>query len=149
MFTIRLSRPDDGERIMEIWRDAVDDTHHFLSSEDRAAIDAELCSFLPQASLVLAVDPNDGPLGFMLIDNGHMEALFVDPAVHGRGVGAALVRHGLASYPGMTTDVNEQNEQAVGFYARMGFGRTGRSQHDGQGRPYPLIHLAYLDQASD
>jgi putative acetyltransferase len=25
----------------------------------------------------------------------------------------------------------------------MGFRRTGRSPRDGQGRPYPLIHLAY------
>jgi putative acetyltransferase len=42
----------------------------------------------------------------------------------------------------MTTDVNEQNAQAVGFYEHMGFTRTGRSPLDGQGRPYPLIHLA-------
>ena len=43
----------------------------------------------------------------------------------------------------MTTDVNEQNERAVGFYERMGFVRTGHSPRDGQGRPYPLIHLAH------
>jgi putative acetyltransferase len=72
----------------------------------------------------------------MLIDNGHMEALFVDPAVRGQGIGAALVRHGLALHAGMTTDVNEQNAQAVGFYESMGFQRTGRSALDGQGRPY-------------
>ncbi|HQR90517.1 MAG TPA: GNAT family N-acetyltransferase, partial [Caulobacter sp.] len=59
------------------------------------------------------------------------------------GVGAALVKHGLSLHPSMTTDVNEQNGQAVGFYERMGFRRTGRSPLDGQGRPYPLIHLAY------
>lgn len=79
----------------------------------------------------------------MLIDGGHMEALFVDPAHRGTGVGAALVRHGLTLHPRLTTDVNEQNEQAVRFYERMGFSRTGRSPLDGQGRPYPLIHLAY------
>lgn len=33
------SRPDDGERIIGIWREAVDATHHFLSIEDRIAID--------------------------------------------------------------------------------------------------------------
>lgn len=143
MHEIRPSRPVDGERVLEIWRDAVDATHQFLSAEDRVAIGEEVFGFLPQAPLMLAVDPKDRALGFILIDQGHMEALFVDPAVFGQGIGAALVRHGLALHPGMTTDVNEQNEQAVGFYERMGFVRTGRSPRDGQGRPYPLIHLAH------
>ena len=143
MFTIRSSRPTDGARILEIWRGAVDATHFFLSVEDRIAIGQEVCAFLPQAPLTLAVDQDDRPLGFMLIDNGHMEALFIDPTAFGHGIGAALVRHGLVLYPGMTTDVNEQNERAVGFYNRMGFIQTGRSSLDGQGRPYPLLHLAH------
>ncbi|HWJ69441.1 MAG TPA: acetyltransferase [Sphingobium sp.] len=143
MVTIRLSRPDEGERIIDIWRRAVDATHHFLSREDRIAIDREVSDFLPQASLWLAVDPDDRPLAFMLIDEGHMEALFVDPACHGQGIGTALVRHGLTLHASMTTDANEQNDQAIRFYERMGFSRTGRSPQDGQGRPYPLIHLAY------
>lgn len=143
MFTIRPSRPDEGERIIEIWREAVDATHHFLSSEDRRAIDEEVCRFLPHALLWLTADREDRPVAFMLIDSGHMEALFVDPFFHGRGVGAAMVRHGLTMHPGMTTDVNEQNDQAVRFYERMGFRRIGRSPRDGQGRPYPLLHLAH------
>ncbi|MGG2473878.1 acetyltransferase, partial [Rhizobium sp. BR5] len=27
------------------------------------------------------------PLGFMLLHEGHMEALFIDPAHHGKGIG--------------------------------------------------------------
>ncbi|WP_068080415.1 acetyltransferase [Novosphingobium rosa] len=143
MTMIRLSRPGDSPRIIAIWRAAVDATHDFLTREDRLALDDLVCGFLPQAQLWLAVDAEDVPLAFMLIDDGHMEALFVDPAHRGTGIGAALVRHGLALHPGMTTDVNEQNHQALGFYERMGFRRTGRSALDGQGRPYPLIHLAF------
>ena len=141
---IRPSRPDEGARIIEIWRDAVDATHHFLKPEDRLAIEEMVCGFLPNAPLWLGVDENDSPLAFMLIDGGHMEALFVDPARRGIGIGAALVQHGLTLHPKMTTDVNEQNDQAVRFYERMGFRQTGRSPIDGQGRPYPLIHLEYV-----
>ena len=144
MIMIRPSRPDEGTRIIEIWRGAVDATHYFLTPEDRIAIDEMVCGFLPYAPLWLAVDENDYPLAFMLIDDGHMEALFVDPAWRGSGIGAALVQHGLTLHPQMTTDVNEQNDQAVRFYERMGFRQTGRSPIDGQGRPYPLIHLEYL-----
>ncbi|MDR3067663.1 MAG: acetyltransferase [Comamonas sp.] len=143
MTSIRISRPGDGERSVEIWRHAVDATHHFLSREDRQAIDAMVCGFLPQVPLWLAVDASDFPLAFMFIDNGHMEALFVDPAYRGMGIGTMLVRHGLSLNPDMTTDVNEENLQALGFYKKMGFIRTGRSSLDGQGRPYPIIHLKY------
>lgn len=143
MIPIRRSRPADAERVIEIWRAAVDATHDFLSAEDRLAIDDLVCGLLAQAPLWLAVEDDDRPLAFMLIDGGHMEALFVDPARRGSGIGAALVRHGLAMHPRMTADVNEQNLQACGFYERLGFKATGRSPVDGQGRPYPLIHLQY------
>lgn len=128
---------------MEIWRAAVDATHDFLDPADRVEIESLVRGFLPDAPLWLAVDGQDIPVAFMLIDEGHMEALFVDPQCRGSGVGAALVRHGLALHPSMTTDVNEQNGQAVGFYEHMGFQPTGRFPLDGQGRPYPLVHLAY------
>ncbi|CAM5518538.1 acetyltransferase [Alcaligenes nematophilus] len=140
---IRHSRPEDGQRAVEIWRKAVDATHDFLSVQDRQEIDVMVCGFLPQASLWLAVDETDYPLAFMLLEQGHMQALFVDPDSRGTGVGKALVLHGLSLHPSMTTDVNEQNEQAVGFYEKMGFKRIGRSPVDDQGKPYPLIHLQY------
>ncbi len=143
MIEIRLSRPDEGDRAVEIWRAAVDATHDFLAPEDRRALDALVCGFLPHAPLWLAVDADDVPQAFMLIDGAHMEALFVHPARRGTGMGAALVRHGLQLHPRLTTDVNAQNHQAVGFYERMGFRRIGHSATDGQGRPYPLLHLEY------
>ncbi|WP_414445285.1 acetyltransferase [Burkholderia sp. 22PA0106] len=143
MTTIRHSRPEEGKRAIEIWRRAVDATHDFLSQEDRQTLDELVCGFLPTVPLWFALDADDYPSAFMFIDNGHMEALFVDPAYRGMGMGAALVRHGLSLHPDMTTDVNEQNIQALGFYEKMGFTRTGRSPLDGQGRPYPIIHLEY------
>ncbi|WP_313443360.1 acetyltransferase [Stenotrophomonas sp.] len=143
MNTLRPSRATDGEAVVDLWRRAVDATHDFLSAEDRQAIDAEVAAFLPQAPLLLAVDAQDRPQGFMLIDGTHMEALFIDPDVRGQGIGRQLVEHALAQHPQLTTDVNAQNAQAVGFYLRMGFVETGRSALDGQGRPYPLIHLRH------
>lgn len=143
MIKLRPSRPEDGARVVEIWAAAVDATHDFLTPEDRAAIGREVEAVLPYAAMTLAVDDRDRPLGFMLIDNGHMEALFIDPEHRGAGVGAIMIDYALAVHPSLTTDVNEQNAQAVGFYEHMGFERTGRSDLDGQGRPYPLIHLRF------
>ncbi|NIE62714.1 acetyltransferase [Burkholderia sp. Ax-1719] len=143
MITLRPSTPADGARVLQIWRDAVDATHHFLSPEDRLAIDAEVATFLPSAPLELAVDQDNQAIGFMLLNGSHMEALFVDPAHHGAGAGRKLVASALARHPTLTTDVNEQNHQATAFYERLGFVRRGRSERDGQGRAYPLVHLRF------
>lgn len=143
MSSIRPARTADGARLLDIWRKAVDATHDFLTPSDRVAIEAEVAAFLPQAPAWLATDPDDRAIGFMLIDGTHMEALFIDPAWRGQGIGRRLVDHALSLHPTLTTDVNEQNAQAIGFYEAMRFARTGRSAQDGQGRPYPLIHLRY------
>ena len=143
MSSIRPARTADGARLLDIWRKAVDATHDFLTPSDRDAIEAEVAAFLPQAPAWLATDPDDRAIGFMLIDGTHMEALFIDPAWRGQGIGRRLVDHALSLHPTLTTDVNEQNAQAIGFYEAMRFARTGRSPQDGQGRPYPLIHLRY------
>lgn len=143
MISIRASRPEDGSRVVEIWCASVDATHDFLLPNDRYEIEQIVRGFLPGAPLWLAVDGDDRAIGFMLLDGEQMEALFIDPAWRGRGVGRALVEHGLVLSPTMTTDVNEQNAQAVGFYLRLGFEQTGRSESDSQGRPYPLLHLRF------
>ena len=144
---IRASTIADGARVLQIWQRAVDDSHAFLAEADRHAIAQEVAGFLPQAPLVLAVDAADRPLGFMLLSNGplggHMEALFVDPASKGQGVGTLLVRWALGMHPRLTTDVNAQNPQAMACYSALGFVETGRSPLDGQGRAYPLVHLRH------
>jgi len=138
---IRPSRPQDGDRVVNIWRAAVDATHHFLAVEDRQAIDIEVQQFLPYCPLWLAVDRQDLAIGFMGLAGAHLDALFIDPAYHGNGIGRQLVSLALSFHPIITTDVNEQNPRAVGFYQRLGFIPFGRSPVDTQGRAYPLIHL--------
>jgi len=38
-------------------------------------------------------------------------------------------------------DANEDNPAAVKFYLHIGFVQTGRSETDGLGKPYPLLHM--------
>ncbi|MEM8553097.1 MAG: acetyltransferase [Pseudomonadota bacterium] len=143
MVEFRASTVEDIPWILSIWRRAVDATHHFLKPEDLGCIAQEVEQSLPHIPMTLAVDPANGLVGFMILEDGHMDALFVDPDHHGSGIGTALVHYALAQYPRLETDVNEQNAQALRFYEKLGFQREGRSETDDQGRPYPLIHLKF------
>lgn len=127
--------------LAEIWRRAVDATHDFLADADRDAIEGRLVAeFLP--AVVLSVAEVDGRVvGFSGVLGEKVEMLFVDPAAHGTGVGTALLERAVAEHGVTEVDVNEQNGQAVRFYDRRGFEVVGRSETDGEGRPYPLLHL--------
>ena len=143
VISIRRSRHDEGKKLIAIWRRSVDATHDFLSKEYRAELEDLGSAFLPEAPLWVAVTEKDEPVAFMLLTGEHMDALFVDPTVRGCGVGKLLIEHALTLAPKLTTNVNEQNEQAVGFYKKMGFKVTGRSETDDLGKPYPLLNLVH------
>jgi len=139
---IRRARgAEEYPRLVAVWRSAVDATHDFLDAEHRDAIEARLASdYFPQVDLSVA--ERDGVVvGFAGTAGDRLEMLFVDAAERGRGTGSALLAHVVGL--GVTAvDVNEQNPQAVAFYRRRGFDVVGRSALDGDGRPYPLLHLA-------
>ena len=63
------------------------------------------------------------------------------PDSRGTGIGQRLVRFAVDVLGAQTVDVNEQNEQAVGFYRRLGFEVEGRSPLDPLGKPYPMLHM--------
>ncbi|MBK6262524.1 acetyltransferase [Citrobacter youngae] len=141
--TIRRSRKDEGDKLVSIWCRSVDATHHFLSPDYRLELEGLVSSFLPEAPLWVAVTEQDEPVAFMLLTDKHIDALFVDPDVRGSGVGKLLIEHALSMSSTLTTNVNEQNEQAVGFYKKMGFTVTGRTEVDDLGRAYPLLNLVH------
>ncbi|PWC62002.1 GNAT family acetyltransferase [Azospirillum sp. TSH58] len=139
---IRSSRPDDAPALFAVWLAAVRSTHDFLSEED-IGFYADLVrdQYLPAAALLVAVDGDDRPVGFLGMTGRKIDTLFVDPAWHGRGIGRALVARALEGGPELTVDVNEQNGAARAFYRRLGFREVGRSALDDSGRPFPLLHL--------
>ena len=142
MLKIRISRPSEAPEIIQIWKNSVDATHDFLTANDRQEIEKEVIVFFSETPVWVATNQEDRPLGFMFLHDDHLEALFIDASARGLGIGKQLISHALALHPNLSVDVNEQNQQAVGFYQHMGFQISGRSELDNQGRAYPLLHLS-------
>jgi putative acetyltransferase len=140
---VRAQQDDDLPELMVIWRAAVEASHSFLSPDDIDWYQELVSGYLPRMSdLSVAVDDDGRPVGFIAQEAGEIYMLFVAPRSQGMGVGSALLEHVSETEPTLRLDVNEQNRTALAFYLARRFEQVGRSEQDGQGRPFPLLHLA-------
>lgn len=130
------------EALTAVWEHSVRATHHFLSESEILRIRA----YVPQAvggvaQLVAAENQAGEPVGFMGVENGRLEMLFLAPEARGCGLGGRLLRCGIEQYGVREVTVNEQNPQAVDFYAHFGFRTYRRTERDEEGGPYPLLYM--------
>ncbi|MFM9282132.1 acetyltransferase [Paenibacillus jiagnxiensis] len=131
------------DKLVDIWYRAVCRTHTFLTDEDIHFYHEMVRNgILEEVEIWMELNEAKEPAGFIGLDESKIEMLFVDPGFHGKGIGTRLIKHAeKIKGPNLQVDVNEQNEGAYAFYKRYGFVLTGRSELDGSGRPFPLLHL--------
>lgn len=138
---IARATPEDHAEIVEVWEASVRATHRFLSEEDIARLRPLVPEYLGLVDLRCVRDEAGAILGFLGVAAGNIEMLFLAPAARGRGLGRRFVAFAVEELGATRVDVNEQNPEARGFYERCGFAVVGRSELDGQGRPFPLLHM--------
>jgi len=139
---VRRATPDESEVLFDIWWRSVCATHTFLSDADLHALAPQVRALgLAQLDTWVLCDVATAPIGFLVMNRQHIEALFIVPEWLRRGAGTVLVRHARSLRGALTVDVNEQNTAALSFYEAVGFSVCGRSQTDGAGRAFPLLHL--------
>ena len=147
---IRLATGTDHEVLTLLWRRSVEGTHDFLPPDEVERLFEDVRRlYLPGVESLCVAERHEAsaqggrPVGFMGCNGPQVEMLFVDPACFRCGVGTALLAHAKAAHQQLALDVNEQNPQALAFYTRQGFRIVGRSAQDGQGMPYPLLHMVW------
>lgn len=129
-------------QLQALWEASVRATHHFLPEEAIRDIAQEVPQALRNVPhLTVALDDQDQPVGFLGIAGHSLEMLFLSPQHQGKGLGAQLFRHGMAQHYIAQITVNEQNERALAFYLKRSYKVHHRTPTDGQGRPYPILHL--------
>jgi len=140
---VSLVRGEDLERVIEVWEASVRATHHFVTESDIEIIRPLVRDELPNIELACVRDADGIVVGFMAVDKGKIEMLFIHPEWRGHGIGKQLIGYAIDTLGATKLDVNEQNEQALGFYLHMGFEVEGRSELDSIGKPYPLLHMRF------
>ncbi|WP_294593589.1 GNAT family N-acetyltransferase [uncultured Bacteroides sp.] len=137
---IRNIEVTDYPRLIEIWESAVLHTHDFLKEEDFLYYKKQLPVYFQYVTLI-GFEQDGVLVGFMGVAEGNLEMLFIDNDCRGAGIGKRLVEYAIAHLKVTKVDVNEQNAQAVGFYKYIGFRLLSRSELDGEGKEYPLLHM--------
>ncbi|WP_166242969.1 acetyltransferase [Paenibacillus turpanensis] len=131
------------DKLVDIWYRAVCHTHTFLSKDDIQFYHQIVQNgALKEVEIWVANNENNEPTGFIGLYGTKIEMLFIDPAFHKNGIGRRLIQHAeKLKGSHLQVDVNEQNDGAYAFYIQQGFVIAGRSELDGSGRPFPLLHL--------
>ena len=130
---IRKIKVTDHPRLMEIWESAVLNTHDFLKEEDFLYYKEQLPVYFQHVTL-FGFEQEGILVGFMGIAKGNLEMLFIDNNYRGIGIGKKLITYAIDNLQVTKVDVNEQNNQAVGFYKHIGFNTYKRSDLDGEGK---------------
>ncbi len=141
-FKIVSAAREDYVEIVDVWEASVRATHDFLTEDDIARLKPQVLNkFLDAVDLSCVRNTAGDIVGFIGIKDDRIEMLFIDPAYRGNSIGKFLTRFATEEIGATKVDVNEQNTQAIGFYEHLGFEIIGRSPFDGQGKPFPLLHL--------
>ncbi|MDR0209833.1 MAG: GNAT family N-acetyltransferase [Pseudomonas putida] len=147
--TLQTPHVSDYPELVRIWEASVRATHDFMPDAYIVLLrEHVLRRYLDAVMLVCCKDSARRIRGFAGVANGRVDMLFVAPEYHGQGVGKRLLRYAIDELNAERLDVNEQNPQALGFYLHEGFEVTGRSETDGLGQPYPLLHMRLIHTGS-
>jgi len=138
---VQATREDYNE-IIEVWEASVRASHHFLKEEHIQYFKPLILSqYLDAVQLWCFRNKENRIAGFLGVADESIEMLFIHPASFGKGYGREMVNFATSLLNAKKVDVNEQNQQAVGFWHHMGFITTGRSATDGLGKPFPILHM--------
>ena len=144
---IHTPKTSDYTRLVQIWENSVRATHDFLPDSYIDMLkNLVLSRYLDAVMLVCTKDVRQHITGFAGVSAGKVEMLFIDPRYRGQGLGRQLLGYAIEHMNADELDVNEQNPQALGFYLKQGFEVIGRTEHDGLGQPYPLLHMRLRQQ---
>ena len=135
----------DYPRVVEVWEASVRATHHFVAESDIQFFRPIVSEVLPKLDVFCMRDSEGLVVGYVAVADKEVQMLFIHPDYRGQGVGRKLLIYAIEQLGANRLSVNEQNEQAVGFYKRMGLEVVGRSELDGFGKPYPLLHMRVVD----
>ena len=117
---IRISTNNDIDRIMQIWLDTNISVHKYIPQEYWTS-NAKYVKEAIQEAEVYVYEDNKEIKGFIGINKGHIEGIFVEEKYRNQGIGKELIAYCTNKYNKLTLEVYKKNTKAINFYEREQF----------------------------
>lgn len=127
-----------------IWSAASTVAHPFLSDEFLAAERHEIAHEHLFSAETWVWEDDGRVVGFISLLGNEVGAIFVDPALHGVGIGRALMDHARGLRGALEVEVFEANAIGRAFYERYGFEPKQKGVHEATG-----LHVLRLELPAD
>ncbi len=139
---IRNYKTKDTDAVVEVWKAATAVAHSFLTN-DFILDEAENLRNIYLIHAQTRVMERDGEVaGFIAMLGNEIGGLFLDPKLHGLGLGTALVDDAAKQFDALEVEVFERNAVGLKFYDSYGFRQIGSSVHDATGET--VLRLAHI-----
>lgn len=118
---IRDYTSSDTDALIAIWENADAVAHPFLPKTVKDQVRSDMRNvYLPSAE-TWVLEAEGKPVGFISMLGSEIGGLFLDPSMHGKGMGRQLVDFVVTLKGPLTVEVFKDNKLSLSFYERYGF----------------------------
>ncbi|MBB4120025.1 putative acetyltransferase [Mesonia hippocampi] len=118
---IRLFKPQDIAKLVELWYDASVIAHDFIEKNYWEEKKKEMAEIYIPNSETYVYEQAGQIIGFVSLLENYIAAIFVAPAQQGKGVGKALMQFVKQQRKTLTLGVYAKNINSIAFYKKQGF----------------------------
>jgi putative acetyltransferase len=143
---IRRGRHDDAAVVARLFRHVRQTSLPFLPDLHTPAED--LLYFTKEVFPVqdVWICENDGIVAFCAFHDGWLNHLYVAPALHGRGVGSALLQKAKEAFSPLRLWVFQRNRPAISFYEKRGFQRISMTDGADNAEKEPDVLFEWVSE---
>lgn len=123
---IRKFEKNDINAVMQIWENENIKAHKFIPEEYWESNYNFVKESLPNAEIYVYII-KEKIVGFVGLNNNHIEGIFVDTNNQCKGIGTSLLNKVKESRNNLTLSVYKKNTNAISFYKKNGFVITNES----------------------
>lgn len=131
---IRKYKDSDVDAVVSVWRTASDLAHPFLSKAFQDKEQGNVRNVYPQFAQIWVKEIDGKTVGFIALIENEVGAIFLDPKLHGQGLGREMMDYAIQQKGSVTLDVFKENALGRRFYDRYGFVAIKEYQHADSGQ---------------